>query len=121
MELDTILSNLSMYTAQRQYSELDALDITVHGQDEIGKVFAPTWLMVNSIKEGRIDELEFNEQYEELVIERLTEDLSPIIYLSNLEQITFTCFCGADGFCHRYSLVQILATYFGAQYKGERS
>ena len=101
------------------YKELDALDVTVHGQDEIGKHFAPTWLMVHLRHDGKWDEREFSEAYNELIINRLKEDMTPLLYLANLDHITFTCFCGAGEFCHRYILAEILKI-FGATYEGER-
>lgn len=38
-------------TAQYRYSGNDRLDITVKGNDPIGKIFAPTWEMVRLYKE----------------------------------------------------------------------
>ena len=118
-DLHSLLKNLKIYTAPMSYKELDAMDVTVHGQDEQGSIFAPTWRMVHLRHEGKWDEREFSEAYNELIINRLKEDMTPLLYLANLDHITFTCFCGSGEFCHRYILAEILKL-FGATYKGER-
>ena len=117
--MECILQNLEVFTSTNSYRELDSLDITVHGQDEIGKVFAPTWWMVNSYHKGNLNEVEFRACYIDQVMSRLTEDLSAIEYLSNLHHVTLTCFCASGGFCHRIILAKMLEQ-FGATYKGER-
>lgn len=114
-----LLADLKVYTATRSYKELDAMDVTVHAQDEIGKHFAPTWRMVNLYHERRWDEIEFREAYVSLIKTRLAEDAGPLYHLAGLAQVTLTCFCGVGEFCHRYLLADILRL-FGAQYEGER-
>lgn len=39
---------MDIWTAQYQYPGPHRLDITVKGQDPIGRLFAPTWDMVNT-------------------------------------------------------------------------
>ena len=119
MSLVNLLSSLTVYTSTNRYRELDSLDVTVHGQDDIGKTFAPTWRMVNSYHEGRIDPVEFKSDYIDLIMERLEEDISAIEYLSNLHHVTLTCYCASGEFCHRIILAAVLEQ-FGAEYKGER-
>ena len=45
---------LKFYTAQYRYKGEDRMDITVKGQDPIGKMFAPTWAMVMGLKDGKL-------------------------------------------------------------------
>lgn len=119
MSLVNLLNGLTVYTSTNRYRELDALDVTVHGQDDIGKTFAPTWWMVNSYHAGNLDIVEFKSDYIDLVMSRLEEDMISLEYLSNLHHVTLTCYCASGEFCHRIILAAFLEQ-FGAEYKGER-
>ena len=114
-----------IYTAPYNYNGGDRLDITVKGQDDLGKIFAPTWEMVNGLKNKTITET----QYENLYHQRMTQSLRVNGFwwfdtLLKRKQITLVCFCPSGHFCHRYLLSRILVEWFwqlGVKNKGERN
>jgi uncharacterized protein YeaO (DUF488 family) len=113
----------------------DFLDITVKGQDPIGKVFAPTWDMVKTYiaKKKIIDkmadgqekrtlqfkaELEYQDVYHKLMLysyDTHTDIWNEILARSS---VTLGCFCRPEDFCHRLLLANYLV-HLGAIYKGE--
>lgn len=117
-----------LYTAQYRYPGKDRLDITVKGNDAAGKIYAPTWQMVQGFKNKTITEEEYTSQYYNILIERWnkSEDFrNRITSLVNLfgktnEDMTLVCFCSADTFCHRYLLIQFLQHNWAIEYGGER-
>ena len=58
---------LKIHTAQYRYSSSDRLDITVKGQDPIGRVFAPTWIMVSAYKKGYLKKASYILLYSKLM------------------------------------------------------
>lgn len=114
-----------LYTAQYRYGGSDRLDITVKGNDLNGKMFAPTWDMVNQVKDGSMSEEEYTDRYYKLLNSKWsgsfkTEVLSMVEKLKG-EDITIVCFCATGKFCHRYLLANWLCFNFGVEYGGERS
>ena len=106
-----------IYTAQYKYSGEDRLDITVKGQDPLGKYFAPTWSMVCGIKEGSLTTQMYEIGYEDILAY-----VPDKIYkkLFRKKEVTLVCFCRSNQFCHRFLLAEELEKR-GATYKGERS
>lgn len=113
---------MDIYTSQLKYSGGDRLDITVKGQDPIGKHFAPTWEMVKSIKNGTISQelytlayvgLMLNSQY--VTAPKLWEQIRTLYP----HRITLVCFCPAGTFCHRVLLAKIFQNIGWGEYKGE--
>lgn len=120
-----------LYTAQYRYPGKDRLDITVKGNHPIGSLYAPTWNMVNAVKNGTLSEELYTGQYYNLLIERwktngsemmkLVEDLQSNFYTgAHAKDITLVCFCPSGSFCHRYLLVKFLQHNYAVEYGGER-
>lgn len=94
-----------IYTSQYKYNGPDRLDITVKGQDPLGKWFAPTWNMVKGLKNDSISEKEYIEQYYSILSDIPTHILQE---LCKRDRITLVCFCKAGTFCHRVLLAKWL-------------
>lgn len=104
-----------IYTSQYKYKGLDRLDITVKGQDPLGRWFAPTWDMVMGYKNGIISESEYKRLYNNILVKIPTYIWTE---LTKRERITLVCFCKPNTFCHRV----LLANYMNGTkftYKGE--
>jgi hypothetical protein len=121
-----------LYTAQYRYPGRDRLDITVKGNCPAGKLYAPTWDMVNGIKQGTMTKEEYEGAYYNLLITRWKshgEEMSQLVKIvqgdpmNNVppRDLTLVCFCPANTFCHRHLLVKFLQHNWGVEYGGERS
>jgi hypothetical protein len=113
---------MDIYTAQYRYSGPDRFDITVKGQDSLGKFFAPTWDMVMGVKNGTLSTYDYSMQYARIAINAiLNKELIDKIQQRFPQSITLVCFCKAGEFCHRYLLAPALAAVPNlGSYKGER-
>jgi hypothetical protein len=112
-----------LYTAQYRYSGQDRLDITVKGDDPIGKIYAPTWDMVKGVKAGTMSEEEYINKYYDLLIVRAgtnTVDMHHLVETVKLMDITVVCFCPAGTFCHRHLMVTFFQHNWSILYGGER-
>jgi hypothetical protein len=94
----------TIYTAHYRYSGTDRTDITVKGQDSMGKFFAPSWDMVMGVKKGTISEQEYIYKYINIIRNAPVEAW---LWLFSMDERTFVCFCPEQAFCHR----NILANY----------
>ena len=122
----------TIWTAHISYREEDAVDITVKGNNPIGRVFAPTWDMVMDYKravkqqdwetpEEFTPEEIYTKRYKALLGERLPtiQEMFDFYTKTWLEELTFTCYCPPGAFCHRVILARdILKDVFN--YRGER-
>jgi len=112
-----------IYAAQYRYSGKDRFDITVKGNCEVGKLYAPTWNMVSGIKNGTLTHEEYTAQYYNLLIQRWAtsgEEMISIVDKVRNQDVTLVCFCPTNTFCHRYLLVKFLQHNWGVKYGGER-
>jgi hypothetical protein len=112
-----------LYTAQYRYPGKDRLDITVKGNDVAGKIYAPTWQMVQGFKNKTVTEEEYTGQYYNLLIERWKTNGEEMMRLVNMvrdRDMTLVCFCPSGTFCHRYLLVEFLRHNWAVEYGGER-
>lgn len=118
-----------IYTAQYRYPGRDRIDITVKGQDVVGKWFAPSWGMVTDWKKTGDEEV-YRNLYYKLLIDRYAIEPKAKEVIDNLvrlfggekdRDITLVCFCQANTFCHRYLLVRFLKHNWGIHYGGERT
>jgi hypothetical protein len=129
-----------LYTAQYRYPGKDRLDITVKGNCPAGKLYAPTWDMVQRIKVHnmaniqpimKVDaEEEYTGMYYNLLLERWKTHGHEMIKLVEIVQgtanmpardVTLVCFCPAGSFCHRHLLVKFLQHNWAVEYGGERT
>jgi len=94
----------TIYTAHYRYSGSDRTDITVKGQDPLGKFFAPEWDMVMGVKKGAMSEQEYISRYLNII---RRAPIAAWEWLCSMEERTFVCFCPEQAFCHR----NILANY----------
>ena len=111
---------MDIYTSQLKYSGNDRLDITVKGQDPIGKHFAPTWEMVKGIKNGSISNTLYMYAYTGLMLVSQYAT-APTVWeqIRQRDKITLVCFCPAGAFCHRALLANIFQNMGWGKYKGE--
>lgn len=112
---------MDIYTAQYNYTGPDRLDITVKGNDPIGRIFAPTWDMVNELKSGEIDEAGYEWRFSSLMNSRYDSQGAYMVNLAKANGTkTLVCFCPPGAFCHRIIVAEGLER-LGAVYKGERN
>lgn len=102
-----------IYTSQFRYQGNDRLDVTVKGNHPIGSVFAPTWYMVNKIKDGTMSEKQYKQDYYNILRNRYLDYKDIWDKISKWDRVTFVCYCNPNNFCHRY----LLAYYFSYLYK----
>lgn len=116
----------TIYTAHYRYGGPDRTDLTVKGQDRMGKYFAPTWEMVMGVKNGTMSE----QDYIDLYVPN-TRNTSTVLgrvpvkaweWLLGVPTRTFVCFCNKDDFCHRNILLNYLLKQLSdkVQYGGWR-
>lgn len=116
---------MDIYTAQYRYAGTDRLDITVKGQDPIGKLFAPTWPMVMGLKNGSMTEEQYTQMYHrklnDLFTTSLWQDLINPLWqdLIKVGRVTLVCFCPPNAFCHRVLLAQYLQGMNWGVYRAE--
>jgi hypothetical protein len=116
---------MPIYTAQYKYSGPDRLDITILGADPVGLHWAPTWKMVNEYKKGFYTEREYRDAYYKLLTDRwfdfkFMRATLNLVEKVKTEDVTVVCFCPANGFCHRYLLIDWLVHNWDVIYGGER-
>ena len=110
---------MKLWTAQYRYSGPDRLDITVKGQNPIGKAFAPTWDMVMGHKKGLLTDREYTQKYKKMMIASCADNFEAWDWILSQEEVTIVCFCPKGAFCHRKLLARMLIQ-LGATYMGER-
>ena len=110
---------MKLWTAQYWYSGPDRLDITVKGQDPIGKAFAPTWDMVTKYKKGLLTDREYAQKYKKMMTDSCESNHEAWDWILTQEEVTIVCFCPKGAFCHRRLLAKMLVQ-LGAEYMGER-
>lgn len=104
-----VMKQLKIFTAQiSKYSGNDVIDITVMTGE---RVFAPTWDMVNMVKNSRYGDLTWNiytEKYKALMRESYKNNLKIWDKLFYKEELTLACYCPAKEPCHRHLLSDFL-------------
>jgi len=111
---------LKIHTAQYRYSGPNRLDITIKGQDPVGKVFAPTWDMVLAYKKGNLKKASYTLLYSKLMKKSRKENPEIWKKILKKKRITFVCFCKAGTFCHRVLLAEMFGKAGKGRYLGER-
>ena len=108
-----------LYTSTYRYPMTeDRTDITVKGQHEDGKAFAPRWDMVMGHKKGTVSDAEYTEEYWKIL-----NNVPPKswYWLLSAQERTLVCFCNKGNFCHRDILVRyITQVYTSVEYLGWR-
>jgi ribA/ribD-fused uncharacterized protein len=108
---------MRLFTAQYRYSGPYRLDITVKGNDPIGKFFAPTWDMVMEHKKTKNDQA-YIDKYHALMLNSYANHRDIWDDVLSRETVVIVCFCNPNAFCHRHLLRHYLVK-LGAQYMGE--
>jgi len=104
-------------------------DTTVKSGSGLGKLLAPTWELVGSVKrhetQGRdarwlkyapLTHEQYTDGYYALLRERYKADAASFMELVQRERLVICCYCAAGTFCHRHLAVDILskiAAYHG--------
>ena len=109
-----------IWTAQYRYSGPDRLDITVKGNDPMGRTFAPTWQMVNDFRSGKSGQQAYIQAYGTLLTDRFTTISGLLVWMAKQKEVTLVCFCPSGAFCHRVLLAKWLASNSDFEYMGER-
>lgn len=109
---------MRFWTAQYRYPGPNRLDITVKGKDTLGRYFAPTWRMVQELKQGKRTEEEYIQQYHKHICKLFTERPNIIQTILNYDELVLVCFCPYKTFCHRLLLADYLVQ-LGATFMGE--
>ena len=107
-----------IHTSTYGYSGPDRLDITVKGNDPIGKIFAPTWAIVNGIKKGEINWEQYKDLYHRMMFKSYADNREIWDEVMSREKIVLVCFCSDHTVCHRSLLASIFA-WLGHDYAGE--
>ena len=103
----------TLYTGHYRCGTKDRTDVTVKGQDPMGKFFAPTWPMVMGVKNGTMSK----DKYVELYVDML-KNKTPINawdWFFSVETRTLVCFCAKDDFCHRNIIVNYCLQVLGSR------
>ena len=112
---------MEAWTAQYRYPGPHRLDITVKGQDPVGRLFAPRWDMVTTYKDSKrtdADKLVYIQQYHVLILDVIKKHPKEWEALLARKYLVLVCFCKAGEFCHRHLLLHYLREY-GATCHGE--
>ncbi len=115
---------MKLWTAQYRYPGPYRLDITVKGNDPLGKIFAPTWDLVMTHKKEStmynraVADKNYIEVFHNLMIASLDSDTDLWNEVLALENVVIVCFCPYKAFCHR-TLVAKYLVRMGAEYVGE--
>jgi hypothetical protein len=118
--MDTIKTNLQIYTAQYRYSGEDRLDITTRSSTAI---FAPTNRMLYDHKYKGLPNEKYTDLYYKLMRLSYVNHREEWEEVLEKERVTFVCFCSFTKeqilnepcFCHRFLLkdmfIRLGATY----------
>ena len=106
-----------LYTSQYKYNGYGRLDITVKGNNQIGRFFAPTWNMVMNHKKTGNNQ-EYIDKYHTLMLASYSKNRGIWDRVLAKDVVVLVCFCPANAFCHRHLLRHYLVK-LGAEYKGE--
>lgn len=109
--------SLIVYTAQYRYAGPDWLDITVKGNDPLGRYFAPTWEMVTQYKRD-MDQDAYTQAYVQLMRRSYQTNRAAWENVLAQNRLVLVCFCPPEAFCHRIVLARLLSAC-GAQLGGE--
>lgn len=106
-----------IWTAHYRYSGEDRLDVTVKGQHEFGKLFAPSWDMVMAVKNHGTKAHEYYiREFDKILSNVPTGAWEAIL---DTDVVTFVCFCRQQDFCHRNLIVEyIIKTWPNVYYRG---
>lgn len=103
----------------REAAKGRVLNITRGSGKGYGLAFAPSWEIVRGLKSGAITEEQYRDRYIQEMRVSWTQNQAAWQWLLNQSSVILVCYCGADSFCHRKVLAELLVEHFGAFYIGE--
>lgn len=86
-------------------TDIELIDTTVKSGIE---AFAPTWDMVQSVKDGSLSEEEYSSLYKQKMIRSYMTNQLVWNSLINKDKVAIACYCKPGDFCHRHLLVKYL-------------
>lgn len=91
-------------------SRKPGIDITVKSAKGKARMLAPTWEMVNGIKDGSLSEFDYINQYVQILYRNEQEIVQYLLEVANETGgvLRFLCYCKDGSFCHTYLLVSWL-------------
>ena len=113
--------DMDIYTAHYTSTDPDRLDITIQGEDPLGKYFAPTWKIIMDYKSrnyGHASADVYTHEYHELMLKSYYDHQDKWQELLSRKRVVLVCFCRSGEFCHRLLLALYLQK-LGAIYRGE--
>lgn len=114
---------MDIYTSTYRYGGNDRLDITVKGQDPLGRLFAPTWDMVMGYKNGTLSQEGYTKAFAQKFGQAFSPENLPILNAIKEKYhggLTLVCFCRRGDFCHRLVVAGALELLGWGKYLGER-
>jgi len=81
--------------------DITLIDTTIKSGNPI---FAPTWEMVSSFKNGCLEEEAYTILYVSLIRERWMTHRSEFEEVLKMPKVALACYCPAGNFCHRHLL-----------------
>lgn len=115
----------SLCTGQIGHIQQPYLDITIKGATGLGTLLAPSWELVNGIKQQTLPPEAYQEQFLNLLRSRYRQRQADFLKLLTPGTTTnFACYCKPFDFCHRYLAIRVLQQIaerhsIPCQYKGE--
>ena len=117
---------LHVYTARITSRDPDRLDITRKSADVFGRVFAPSWAILNPALAKRkagtfaaADWVEYAADYTREMRRSYAEHGAVWDALLTLPRVVAVCYCTDAARCHRTVLGRDILPKFGAIYEGE--
>ena len=100
-----------------QIGKAEGIDTTVKSAKGLWKMFAPTWAMVLGVKEKRMSEAQYTEQYLAILA-----NVNAHVWdeLANHEQATLLCYCRDDWFCHTHLIIEYACTHWPDRFSDGR-
>ena len=103
----------------REAAKGRVLNITRGSGKGYGLAFAPSRDLVQGLKSRVITEEQYRDRYIQEMRVSWTQNQAAWRWLLEQSSVILVCYCGADSFCHRKVLAELLVEHFGAYYHGE--
>jgi hypothetical protein len=90
---------------------IEVIDITIKSAVEPWNIFAPTWGMVEALKDGGLTEARYKTDYINLMRSKYKENKAifhMVIQKALDADVALGCYCPPNTFCHRMLVKEIL-------------
>lgn len=84
--------------------KIPLLDTTIKSGD---RVFAPSWDIVEQVKEGTLSQLAYTELYTQLMRDSYRVNQLRWIEVCQMPVVAISCYCPDGDFCHRHVLAEM--------------